>query len=62
MSISMIVISGIALACIVTSRPAIAKRSTTKVAITELFRVDLDVAFILLSLQLHPLLKAKRAC
>lgn len=61
-SIPVIVISGIALACIVMGRLVIAKRATTKSAIAEVFRVDLDVASILLPLQFHPLLAAKRAC
>ncbi len=62
MSIPVIVISGIAVACIVMGRPAIAERPTTKAAITEVFRIDLDVAFILLPLQFHPLLAERRAC
>ncbi len=50
------------MACVVMSTPAIAKRPNTKDAITEVSRVDLDVAFILIPLQFHPLLTAKRAC
>lgn len=61
-SVPVIVSSGIAMASIVMGRSAIANRATTKGATTEGFRVDLDVAFILLPLQFHPLLAERRAC
>jgi hypothetical protein len=59
MSIPVILISGIAMACIVMGRPAIARCLSTKGAITEVFCVDLDVALILLPLQFHPLLAVR---
>lgn len=61
-SIPVILISGMAMASIVMGRPAIAKRPTTKGAIPEVFLLDLDVVFILLPLQFHPLLTERRAC